>query len=65
MAIILCGYCISSIRTARRDAQVQPPLGSNSKQRLSQAEHKDGSWIQQALLESQAEKDGKSGKHNK
>ncbi|KAJ5712763.1 hypothetical protein N7493_009231 [Penicillium malachiteum] len=61
MAIILCGYCISSIRTARHEAQVQPPLSSSSPR---QAERKDAAWIQQALQESQAERESKNGKSN-
>ncbi|KAJ5714894.1 uncharacterized protein N7483_012075 [Penicillium malachiteum] len=57
MAIILCGYCISSIRTARHEAQIQPPVSSSSRQ----AERKDASWIQQALQESQAERESSKG----
>ncbi|KAJ5281477.1 hypothetical protein N7478_006849 [Penicillium angulare] len=59
MAVILFGYCISSIRTARRDAQDKTLIGSNSQQRATQAD-KDSSWVQQALQESQAERNGKS-----
>ncbi|KAJ5814017.1 uncharacterized protein N7503_000767 [Penicillium pulvis] len=56
MAVLLCTYCFSSIRTARQDAQVQSP--ATSKQRASRVD-KDASWVQQALEESQAEKRGK------
>lgn len=56
MAVLLCTYCFSSIRTARQDAQVQTP--ATLKQRVSRVD-KDASWVQQALEESQAEKGGK------
>ncbi|KAJ5556772.1 hypothetical protein N7494_000687 [Penicillium frequentans] len=56
MAVLLCTYCFSSIRTARQDAQAQTP--ATSKQRASRVD-KDASWVQQALEESQAEKGGK------
>ncbi|CAI7564385.1 unnamed protein product [Penicillium glandicola] len=58
MAVILCSYCFSSIRTARRDAQIQAP-GSTSSQRATQFARKDESWVQQALEESRAQNGGK------
>ncbi|KAJ5501498.1 hypothetical protein N7453_006315 [Penicillium expansum] len=58
MAVILCSYCFSSIRTARRDAQTQAP-GSGSLQRSTPLERKDESWVQQALDESRAQNSGK------
>ncbi|KAJ6108060.1 hypothetical protein N7523_009383 [Penicillium sp. IBT 18751x] len=64
MAVILCTYCFSSIRTARREAQDKSPTEPIS-QRLSRQERKDSSptWIQQAIEESHADagKQGKSG----
>ncbi|KAJ5133950.1 hypothetical protein N7448_001029 [Penicillium atrosanguineum] len=62
MAVILCTYCFSSIRTARREAQEQLSTEPGS-QRFSRQERKDSSpaWIQQALEESQADA-GKGGK---
>ncbi|KAJ5179753.1 hypothetical protein N7492_002963 [Penicillium capsulatum] len=63
MAIILCSYCISSIRAARREAQVQPAQVTGSQRRGAQPD-KDSSWIQQALEERRAEKDRKWGKSN-
>ncbi|KAJ5787260.1 hypothetical protein N7457_002250 [Penicillium paradoxum] len=60
MAIILCSYCFSSIRTARRDAKTQAPsLGPGTHQRANPSERKDESWVQQALDESRAQNDGK------
>ncbi|KAJ5653379.1 hypothetical protein N7490_000382 [Penicillium lividum] len=59
MAILLCTYCFSSIRTARQDAQIQSPV--TSQQRGSRVD-RDASWVQQALEESRAEKEGKKGK---
>ncbi|KAJ5483485.1 hypothetical protein N7530_002731 [Penicillium desertorum] len=56
MAVILCSYCFSSIRTARRDAQIQGP---SSYQRATPSERKDESWVQQALEESRAQNDEK------
>ncbi|OQE21364.1 hypothetical protein PENSTE_c012G00790 [Penicillium steckii] len=58
MALILGSYCISSIRTARRDAQGQSIITPESAPRRSSKE-KD-SWIQQALEESQSGKGGKT-----
>ncbi|KAJ9491117.1 hypothetical protein VN97_g2130 [Penicillium thymicola] len=58
MAVLLCSYCISSIRTARRDAQTQAP-GPGSYQRATPFERKDESWVQQALDESRAQNSGK------
>ncbi|KAJ6123803.1 hypothetical protein N7471_011120 [Penicillium samsonianum] len=58
MAVILCSYCFSSIRTARRDAQIQAP-GPGSYQRATPLERKDESWVQQALDESRAQNGGK------
>ncbi|KAJ5963515.1 uncharacterized protein N7479_003391 [Penicillium vulpinum] len=58
MAVILCSYCISSIRTARRDAQLQAPR-QGSYQRATPFERKDESWVQQALDESRAQNGGK------
>ncbi|CEJ62023.1 hypothetical protein PMG11_10538 [Penicillium brasilianum] len=55
MAVILCSYCFSSIRSARREAQESPVVPS-SQQRVSHREKKDSSWIQEALDESRAEK---------
>ncbi|KAJ5655491.1 hypothetical protein N7507_007441 [Penicillium longicatenatum] len=55
MAVLLCTYCFSSIRTARQDAQVQSPATSKRAPRVD----KDSSWVQQALEESQADKGGK------
>ncbi|KAJ6164213.1 hypothetical protein N7470_002885 [Penicillium chermesinum] len=55
MAVILCSYCFISIRSARRDAQVHPPMASPH--RGSQHEKKDA-WIQQALEESRSDKGG-------
>ncbi|PIG84901.1 hypothetical protein AARAC_009544 [Aspergillus arachidicola] len=49
MALILTSYCVSSIRTARREAQApsttmrQKPAGEKTEQ---------SSWVQQALDES-------------
>lgn len=57
MAVLLCSYCMSSIRTARRDAQTQTP-GLGSYQRAT-PERKDESWVQQALEESRAQNGGK------
>jgi hypothetical protein len=57
MAVILCTYCFSSIRTARREAQDSPVVPS-AQQRVSQREKKDSSWIQEAIEESKAEKRG-------
>ncbi|KAJ5176336.1 uncharacterized protein N7482_002213 [Penicillium canariense] len=61
MAVLLCSYCFSSIRTARREAQESLEAPS-SQQRLSQREKKDSSWIQEALDESRAEKGDKRGR---
>ncbi|KAJ5193910.1 hypothetical protein N7491_001241 [Penicillium cf. griseofulvum] len=58
MAVILCSYCFSSIRTARRDAQTQVPAPGSS-HRATQFERKDESWVQQALDESRAQNGGK------
>lgn len=58
MAVLLCSYCVSSIRTARRDAQTQAP-GPGSYQRATPFERKDESWVQQALEESRAQNGGK------
>lgn len=58
MAIILCSYCFSSIRTARRDAQIPAPT-SGSYKRAYSSERKDEAWVQQALDESRAQNDGK------
>lgn len=58
MAVLLCSYCISSIRTARRDAQTQAP-GPGSYQRATPFDRKDESWVQQALDESRAQNSGK------
>lgn len=58
MAVILCSYCFSSIRTARRDAQIQAPR-PGSYQRATPLERKDESWVQQALDESRAQNGGK------
>ncbi|KAJ5214439.1 hypothetical protein N7449_001608 [Penicillium cf. viridicatum] len=57
MAVLLCSYCVSSIRTARRDAQTQAP-GPGSYQRAT-PERKDESWVQRALEESRAQNGGK------
>lgn len=51
MAVLLCSYCFSSIRTARRDAQMQTPAGSTSSRRHKLSERNDESWVQQALEE--------------
>jgi hypothetical protein len=58
MAVILCSYCFSSIRTARQNAQTQASTGS-SLQRPVPSERKDESWVQQALEESRAQNGGK------
>lgn len=55
MAVILCTYCFSSIRKARREAQDSPVVPS-AQQRVTQREKKDSSWIQEALEESKAER---------
>ncbi|KAJ5320366.1 hypothetical protein N7508_000649 [Penicillium antarcticum] len=54
MAVILCSYCFSSIRTARQNAQTQASTGS-SLQRPVPTERKDESWVQKALEESRAQ----------
>ena len=61
MAIILCSYCFSSIRAARREAQQQPDA-INPHKRVIQPEKKESSWVQQALDESRIEKGGKGGR---
>ncbi|KAJ5231562.1 uncharacterized protein N7469_006150 [Penicillium citrinum] len=58
MALILGSYCISSIRTARRDAQGQSISAPDSAPRRP-SKGKD-SWIQQALEESRSGKGGKT-----
>lgn len=60
MAILLCSYCISSIRSARREAQTQNLSGppSQSQQAPSNLSGKEQSWVQQALEESRAGKTG-------
>ncbi|KAJ5610310.1 hypothetical protein N7510_007029 [Penicillium lagena] len=63
MAILLCSYCISSIRSARREAQTQnlSVLPSQSQQAPSGRSGKEQSWVQRALEESRAGK-GDEGK---
>ncbi|CAI7629129.1 unnamed protein product [Penicillium pancosmium] len=58
MALILGSYCISSIRTARREAQGQSVATSDAPTRRPSG-GKD-SWVQQALEESQTGKGGKA-----
>ncbi|KAJ5747812.1 uncharacterized protein N7511_009508 [Penicillium nucicola] len=58
MAVILCSYCFSSIRTARQNAQTQASTGT-SLQRPVPAERKDESWVQQALKESRGQNGGR------
>ncbi|KAJ5949638.1 hypothetical protein N7454_001222, partial [Penicillium verhagenii] len=61
MAVLLCTYCFSSIRTARQDAQVQSQSPVTSQQRVARADRdRDASWVQKALEESRAEKEGKN-----
>ncbi|RAH84123.1 hypothetical protein BO86DRAFT_397435 [Aspergillus japonicus CBS 114.51] len=56
MAVILCSYCISSIHTARREAQSSAPLTSTTNSRPKRADAQP-SWVQQALEESRGGKD--------
>ncbi|CAI7598550.1 hypothetical protein N7533_002579 [Penicillium manginii] len=58
MALILGSYCISSIRTARRETQGQSTTTPDAPTRRSLG-GKD-SWVQQALEESQTGKGGKA-----
>ncbi|PKY02246.1 hypothetical protein P168DRAFT_329198 [Aspergillus campestris IBT 28561] len=61
MAVILCSYCVSSINTARREAQIPP--GSVDTRHKQPTSDKAGtpSWVQKALEESrEAEKRGGS-----
>jgi sensor domain CHASE-containing protein len=58
MAVILCSYCFSSIRTARQNAQTQASTGA-SLQRSVPSERKDESWVQRALEESRLQNGGK------
>lgn len=58
MAVLLCSYCFSSIRTARRDAQTKALTEDNASQRHLPPERKDTSWIQQALEESRSQNGG-------
>ncbi|KAE8351431.1 hypothetical protein BDV28DRAFT_137105 [Aspergillus coremiiformis] len=57
MALILASYCISSIRTARREAQASTTV-TRQKSPSDKTEHV--SWVQQALEESR-EADRKKG----
>ncbi|EPS31179.1 hypothetical protein POX_h09478 [Penicillium oxalicum] len=57
MAVILCSYCFSSIRTARREAQDSPGMPS-SQQRVSGRADRDSSWMKEALEESRGGKSG-------
>ncbi|BDD56359.1 hypothetical protein MPDQ_001993 [Monascus purpureus] len=61
MAILLCSYCISSIRSARREAANPHPAGQDDHPRSyrerSSVSLRSESWVQQALEESkEAEK---------
>lgn len=60
MAILLCSYCISSIRSARREAQTQNSSGppSQTQQAPPSRSGKEQSWVQRALEESRAGKGG-------
>ncbi|PYH95134.1 hypothetical protein BO71DRAFT_398239 [Aspergillus ellipticus CBS 707.79] len=54
MALILGSYCISSIRTARREAQSAAstgPITTTTAPRLKKPESQQA-WVQQALEES-------------
>ncbi|KAK9580275.1 hypothetical protein V6Z96_006427 [Aspergillus fumigatus] len=59
MAIILCSYCISSINSARREAQSSPVTATTRAQKFS-VEKSDQSWVQQALETRDAEQQNRS-----
>ncbi|RAL16484.1 uncharacterized protein BO97DRAFT_402884 [Aspergillus homomorphus CBS 101889] len=60
MAVILCSYCISSIHTARREAQSSPPVTSTTTT-TTRPKRTDvqQTWVQQALEESRGSERGK------
>ncbi|KAE8136905.1 hypothetical protein BDV38DRAFT_283577 [Aspergillus pseudotamarii] len=49
MALILTSYCVSSIRTARREAQAP---GTTTRQKPAEEKKEQVSWVQQALDQS-------------
>ncbi|PYH45189.1 uncharacterized protein BP01DRAFT_357143 [Aspergillus saccharolyticus JOP 1030-1] len=60
MAVILCSYCISSINTARREAQSSSSVTSTTTTRQKRTDAQQ-SWVQQALEESRSSEGGKNG----
>ncbi|PWY86236.1 hypothetical protein BO70DRAFT_361065 [Aspergillus heteromorphus CBS 117.55] len=66
MALILGSYCISSIRTARREAQSAPTVGTTSTATTAARAKTDSqnAWVQQALEESQSQSQNQGAKKN-
>ncbi|KAL4889059.1 hypothetical protein BDV59DRAFT_205636 [Aspergillus ambiguus] len=57
MAVVLCSYCFSSIRSARREAHSLPTESPRQATRSSNTPQTQ-SWVQQALENQNSERKG-------
>lgn len=64
MALILGIYCITSIRSARRDAEAAPPTSTSQPRTLqsyrerANVKYEQPAWMQQALEQEKKSRDG-------
>ncbi|KAH8693146.1 hypothetical protein BGW36DRAFT_385970 [Talaromyces proteolyticus] len=67
MALLLCSYCVSSIRAARREARYHPSASTSPAESIAAGSSSGSSmasvaWITKALEEERIEKQGKNQK---
>lgn len=60
MAVLLCSYCIISIRTARRESQ-STYTPASQREKIETRQQKQMSWVQQALKEQREVEQGRKG----
>jgi len=58
MAVLLCSYCITSIRTARRESQ-STNTSASQREKTEARQQQQQSWVQHALEEQRQVEQGR------
>ncbi|ODM22358.1 hypothetical protein SI65_03204 [Aspergillus cristatus] len=61
MAVLLCSYCITSIRSARRESQSTNASASQREKAETRQQQQQLSWVHQALEEQRQVEQGRKG----